>query len=193
MTESMSNTPPSYTGRMVCYNHTDRETMLRCNRCDRPMCTACAVLTPTGYRCKNCVRGQQKVFETSLWQDYPLAMVVAGLLSFFGSVIASYMGFFTVFVAPVAGVLIAEAVRWVVRRRRSRLLFQLAVVGAVIGAIPLVITTALWVFGVGISAFTDPTWQAVYAGSMLDIVWQGLYVFLVASTIYYRLSGIQVR
>ena len=25
---------PSY-----CYNHPDRETMLRCNRCERPICT----------------------------------------------------------------------------------------------------------------------------------------------------------
>ena len=36
------------------------------------------------------------------------------------------MGFFTIFIAPIAGVIIAEAVRWVIRRRRSRLLFRLA-------------------------------------------------------------------
>ena len=46
--------------KMYCYNHPQRETVLRCNRCERPMCTSCAVLTPTGYRCKECVRGQQK-------------------------------------------------------------------------------------------------------------------------------------
>jgi len=48
---------------MYCYVHPDRETLLRCNRCERPICQSCAVLTPTGYRCKECVRGQQKIFE----------------------------------------------------------------------------------------------------------------------------------
>ncbi len=113
--------------------------MLRCNRCDRPICTACAVLTPTGYRCKECVRGQQKIFDTAQWIDYPLAFVVAGVLSFFGSLIASYLGFFTIFIAPVAGVVVAEAVRWVVRRRRSRLLYQIAAGGAIAGALPILL------------------------------------------------------
>ena len=45
-----------------------------------PICSECAVLTPTGYRCKECVRGQQKVFDTARWIDYPLAIVIAGVL-----------------------------------------------------------------------------------------------------------------
>lgn len=165
---------------MVCYNHPNRETVLRCNRCERPMCTSCAVLTPTGYRCKECVRGAQKVYETALWQDYPLAIGVAAVLSFLGSLIASFLGFFTIFVAPVAGVLAAEAVRWVVRKRRSRLLFQLATAGAVVGSLPLLGGALLVVLGFG-------------SGGLLSLVWPGIYTFLVASTMYYRLSGIQVR
>ncbi len=175
MTESVTETT-----RTVCYNHPDRETMLRCNRCERPICTACAVQTPTGYRCKECVRGQQKVFETSQWYDYPLAMGVAALLSFAGSYVALFVGFFTLFIAPVAGVITAEAVRWVVRKRRSRLLFQLATVGAVLGALPLLGGAILSVVMFG-------------AGGLLQMLWPALYTFLVASTLYYRLSGIQIR
>ena len=56
------------TTTLYCYVHPDRETGLRCNRCERPICADCAVLTPTGYRCKECVREQKKVFDTAEWQ-----------------------------------------------------------------------------------------------------------------------------
>lgn len=167
------------TETLFCYNHPDRETMLRCNRCNRPICTACAVLTPTGYRCKECVRGQQKIFDTAQWYDYPLAFVVAAALSFAGSYIASFLGFFTIFIAPIAGVIIAESVRWIVHRRRSRLLWQIATAGVIIGALPRLLMILLFA-GVGV-------------GSLFALLWPGLYIFLVTSTAYYRLSGIQIR
>jgi len=63
---------------IYCANHPQVETSLRCNRCGKPICPKCAVSTPTGYRCRECVRGQQKVFETAEWYDYPLAVVIAG-------------------------------------------------------------------------------------------------------------------
>lgn len=171
--------------RTVCYIHPDRETYLRCNRCERPICTECAVLTPTGYRCKNCVRGAQKVFETTVWTDYPLAIVIAGVLAFMGSIAASVLGFFTIFVAPVFGVLIAETVRWAVRKRRSPLLYKLAAGGALLGALPLLVielvsTIFLLSQGGGLTG-------------LFGLLWPGIYTFLVVSTTYYRLSGIQVR
>jgi hypothetical protein len=56
----MSERTPTAVDNGLLYSP-DRETYLRCNRCERHICTSCAVLTPTGYRCKNCVRGAQKV------------------------------------------------------------------------------------------------------------------------------------
>ncbi len=41
----------------TCANHPERETGLRCNRCGKPICSQCAVQTPVGYRCRECVRG----------------------------------------------------------------------------------------------------------------------------------------
>ena len=99
------------------------------------MCQSCAVLTPTGYRCKECVRGQQKIFETAHWWDYPLAFIAAGVLSYLGSLIAGLFGFFTIFLAPIAGMIIAEAVRFVVHRRRSRLLPMLAAAATLLGGL----------------------------------------------------------
>ncbi len=91
------------TSSLYCYNHPQRETLLRCNRCERPICQSCAVLTPTGYRCKECVRGQQKIFDTARWWDYPLAFLTAGVISYFGSRVANLFGFFPILVRPVAG------------------------------------------------------------------------------------------
>ena len=82
------------TSTLYCVNHPNTETNLRCNRCEKLICTKCAVHTPTGYRCRECVRNQQKVFETALWYDYPLGFILAGLLSYIGSLIAPRLGFF---------------------------------------------------------------------------------------------------
>jgi hypothetical protein len=172
-------TEPSYS-RLVCYNHPDRETYLRCNRCNRPICTECAVLTPTGYRCKECVRGQQKVFETAQSLDPIIGFVIAGMLAFLGSNVARIMGFFTVFIAPIIGLGITAVIRYAVRRRRSRLLFQLSTAGAVLGSLPFLVIGLIGVLGSG------------FGYSILSLVWQGLYTFLIGTTIYYRLSGIQI-
>jgi hypothetical protein len=63
------------TEELYCANHPQTPTSLRCNRCEKPICPKCAVKTPIGYRCKECVRGQQKIFDTAQWYDYPLAFL----------------------------------------------------------------------------------------------------------------------
>jgi len=168
-----------------CTFHPDRETYLRCNRCERPICTQCAVLTDTGYRCKECVRGQQKVFDTAQWFDYPLTIIVAALLSYAGSYLASLIGFFTIFIAPIVGGLIAGAVRLVLRKRRSKRLFQIAAAAAIVGSLPLL--------AVDIFLLSASLQRGMAGFGLLGLLWQGLYTFIVGSTVYYRLSGIQIR
>jgi len=169
------------TPKLYCYVHPDRETLLRCNRCERPICSQCAVLTPTGYRCKNCVHGQQKVFDTAQSTDFIAAAGIALVLSFLGSLIAGVMGFFTIFIAPIAGVIIAEAVRWALHHRRSRLLFQTAAGAAALGSLPLLVLALLpLLFGGGI-------------GGILGLIYRGLYTILVTSSVYYRLGGVEIR
>jgi hypothetical protein len=166
---------------LYCYVHPQRETLLRCNRCELPICQSCAVLTPTGYRCKECVRGQQKIFDTARWWDYPLAALTAGVLGYMGSLIASALGFFILLLAPVAGMIIAEAVRFVVRRRRSKPLPWLAAGAALLGALisPLFTLILLLLSGqVGIG--------------LISLLWPGIFAFLAASMVYYRLKGIRI-
>ena len=166
------------TSVLYCANHPGIATNLRCNRCEKPICPKCAVRTPTGYRCKDCVRGQQKQFETAQWFDYIIAALVAGGLALLGSLLVRFIGFFTIFLAPVLAIGIAEAVRFAVGRRRSKRLFQVATAAAVLGCLPMLLQALLGLF---------------FGGFNLSIIWLGLYAVTLGSTIYYRLLGISIR
>jgi hypothetical protein len=167
------------TGTLYCYVHPNRETALRCNNCDRPICASCAIRTPTGYRCRECVRGQQKTFETTEWYDFITGFLVAAILSAIASFLVTFIGgigFFGWFLiaagAPTAAVAIAEGVRAVTRRRRSRALFITVAVGVVIGALPLIL----------LQVFTNP----------FGILFQVIYLAIAVPVVYSRLSGIQL-
>lgn len=159
---------------LTCANHPNTETLLRCNRCEKPICVKCAVQTPTGYRCRECVRGQQQAFETAERQDVPLAFLVSAIISFMGSLIAGSMGFFVIFIAPIVGTLIAEAARFVTRRRRSQRLFQMVAAGALLGGIP-------WLL------------RSLFFFDIFRAIWQGIYLVTVTSTAYYRMKGIILK
>jgi hypothetical protein len=170
----------STTGTLYCYVHPNRETSLRCNNCDRPICASCAVRTPTGYRCRECVKGQQKVFNTSEWYDYISGFTVAAILSTVAAFLVTLIGgigFFGWFLiaagAPTAAVAIAEGVRMVTGRRRSRPLFITVAVGMVLGAVPVIL-------------------YQVLSANLFGIVFQIIYLVIAVPVVYSRLSGIQL-
>lgn len=103
-----------------CANHPDRETMLRCNRCNKPICPECAVQTPVGYRCRECVRGQQDKFYTATASNQALAYaaafgcgIVLAIGAFFlGQFLGGYFGWIVAFLAgPAAGGALAANAR----------------------------------------------------------------------------------
>lgn len=168
------------TGTLYCYVHPTRETSLRCNNCDRPICASCAVRTPTGYRCRECVKGQQRMFDTSEWYDYLTGFVVAALLSAVASFLVTFVGgigFFGWFLiaagAPTAAVAITEGVRMVTGRRRSRALFITVVVAVVLGALPIILLQ-------------------VFSMNLFGILFQVIYLVIAIPVVYSRLSGIQL-
>jgi tetratricopeptide (TPR) repeat protein len=129
---------------LYCANHPNVETMLRCNRCGKPICTRCARLTPVGYRCRECLGQQQAVFYTGGALDYFLGGAVALVLGGLAASLMSLIGFwfFALFLGPTVGIAIAEAVRLVVRRRRSRYLATVVGAAMVLSAMPALLLSA---------------------------------------------------
>ncbi len=48
-------------GAPACFRHADRETYLRCSRCDRSICTDCMIPAPVGFHCPECVLDGSRV------------------------------------------------------------------------------------------------------------------------------------
>ena len=51
---------PAATGVPTCYRHPDRETWIRCQRCDKPICPDCMRDAAVGFQCPDCVREASK-------------------------------------------------------------------------------------------------------------------------------------
>lgn len=167
---------------LFCYRHPQRETLLRCITCGHPICTECAVHTPTGYRCLDCQRGLEKKFITAKWYDY----VSAFLISFIGSLLAGLLvaligsaaGFLTFLLllglAPGAGGSIAELVRWATRKRRAPWLFRLSAIGTVLGTLPVIVVNLV---------ILNP----------FSLAFLALYLMLATPIVYGRLAGIRLN
>jgi hypothetical protein len=186
MTDATTTTE---TDTLYCVNHPQTATSLRCNRCGKPVCTRCIVRTPVGYRCRECVRGQQQIFETVVWYDYIVAVVLAAVLGGLAGALLLNLGWFVIFLSPVAGGLIAEVVRAAVRRRRGRYLFVAATVAYVLGCLPLFLPGLLFLLS---GLLGGDLGRAGLAG-LFALLWPLVYVVIAAGTFFARLRGIAVR
>jgi hypothetical protein len=162
---------------VYCARHPDVETALRCNRCGTPICPKCAVRTPVGFRCPDCVKAQSAVFFTAGWFDYVLGGAVALVLSIVAGYIISLIPWlFTIFVAPAAGAVIGEAVFRVTRRRRGRQMWLLAAAAIVVGALVPLVGPAL-LFG-----------RVAYLFSMNQLLTSGIFIVMGIGTAVARLK-----
>ncbi|NMC30233.1 MAG: hypothetical protein GYA45_09210 [Pelolinea sp.] len=177
---------PSNPETLTCYRHPDRPTLLRCNKCDRPICSSCAVRTPTGYRCPECIRDQEKKFDTAQLPDYLVACLLSAGIAFLGSYSARFLGFFTLLVAPVVSMIISEGVLKLTRGRSSTLLTRLVLISAILGSLPLLLV-GLYNMGIVLSVYGISA-----IGSFLSTAWQAGYTIIMATTLRARTKGLYI-
>lgn len=128
---------------MTCANHPGVETLLRCNRCDKPICMKCAVQTPVGYRCRECVHEQQSSYFNAVGTDnivaFGVGMVVSAIAAPFIGLLIGGFGFWGLIIAFVAGSgagsALAQIIRRSVGRRRGRYLPVFALFGIILGVL----------------------------------------------------------
>jgi hypothetical protein len=149
---------------LVCANHPQRKTNLRCNSCGRPICMACANSTPVGYRCPQCIREREEVFYNATFFDYVIAAFSALIISTLAGMIVPWLGFFVIFLAAIAGSFIGRLVFRLAGRRRGRWLPHLVATMIVVGALPGFL---------------------LYGGSW---IWIALYLFLATGAAYYQMK-----
>ncbi len=125
-----------------CTWHADRETLLRCARCDKPMCPECSRQHPVGLRCKECMRETRSPLykvSTARYFAAGLTAVAAGSAAalILAAVFGLVSGFLTMIIGFLAGGIlgtpIAEAVSVSAGRKRGRGLVYAAAAGMVLG------------------------------------------------------------
>ncbi|NLA80629.1 MAG: hypothetical protein GX853_07800 [Chloroflexi bacterium] len=158
----------------------DEDPVLRCNRCGKPIDAQHAILTPIGYRCKECVRGQQKVFDTSKALDPVIAFFIAALVAFAGSWLVAPLGFIIILVASGLGLLIYNLTRLALKRRRGTKIDLAILFGALIGASPLLLRLVLQMVNAK---------SINVGGGVGKLIWYIVYVALVASSAYAQSRG----
>ncbi len=159
-----------------CANHPDRETLLRCNKCGKPICPECAIRHPVGLRCRECAQLRRLPTYDLSPRHYTLALA-AGLPSAIVSVILGGIfsrflvipfigGFIPWIIAFAVGLLTAEAISRATGYKRGVGLQVVAAICLVLGyfighPLLLLVTTYLLVGRIPVLPFW--TWLNFYS------------------------------
>jgi hypothetical protein len=168
--ETTDAAPITHEETHYCAVHPDRDTELQCNKCGRYMCVGCAVRTPVGYRCRECVRGLEDRFYTGTSADLAIVFGVCAVLSGVAGFVVARIGFFLLVLllaAPIGGA-IAEAALRATGRRRTRGSARAAAAGAALGGLAPILLLL------------------VMTGRFVPDIAALLYAALAAATVYAR-------
>ena len=123
---------------MFCANHPKVETLLRCGRCDKPICTNCMVAAPGGTRCRECASNRSsplyQVPATRFGVGLAAGLIVATLGGYLLAMTGGF-GFFAIWIGLLYGGAVGEAVLRGVSRKRGPKVEALAGICAVCGVI----------------------------------------------------------
>jgi hypothetical protein len=164
--------------QLYCYRHPNRETSLRCYKCNKPICSECTEKTPVGYLCPDCHREAEDAFFNANPLDYLLAFAVAMPISLVvGYLVMRFSsGFFFIiimfFVGGAVGGFIGRVTKRVVGGRRGRyipyLVAACVIIGVLIWALPSMIAGVLFA-----------------PGALFSLIGPGVYLFTAVSAAFY--------
>ena len=131
----MSSTPVATSdesGTLRCARHPHTETVLRCGRCDTPICPRCAVMSPVGARCPDCA--QVKRFNLLL-KPVELARAIGyGIgVGALGTLVVTFIPFLGLLGYAAVGFGVGEAVSVGANRKRLPVLAPIAVACVFLG------------------------------------------------------------
>ncbi len=165
-----------------CYYHPNTPTSLRCNKCGKYICIKDARRTPVGYRCKDCVREQQDIYFNAIPIDYVIVGAITLPLSYIAALIVPRLFWLAIFVGPIVGGIIAEAIRVATKKRRGRYTWIVALACLVMASLIPMWPTITFVLGGGL-AFEPQLGGSILLNAGLDVI----YVVLAAGTLVARL------
>ncbi len=141
---------------LYCANHPTVETLLRCNKCGKPICQRCGVRTPVGIRCRACAQLRRPPSYVVGPGHLLIAIVVALPVSLVAGLIMQQVGYFLAFfVGAAAGGLIAEVVYRTTGGKRGAALAYLVVGCIVVGAVASGLLEMVFLTDVPLSVFLD--------------------------------------
>ncbi|MEZ4646894.1 MAG: hypothetical protein R3E31_29910 [Chloroflexota bacterium] len=179
--DAHEETAVSDTYDLVCYRHPNRATALRCYSCHKPICSQCAIKTPVGYRCPDCIREAESVFFTAKPLDYlvaPLVSLPISLLAGFIMLQLSGSFFFillTFFIGGLIGGFIGRVTKAAIGRRRGRYLPHVVAATVIIG---------------GLVAGLPGILALLYGnlGGITGLLVPGIYTFVASSAAFYQMK-----
>jgi hypothetical protein len=131
VTADLSDQPPP----LYCYRHPDRETWVRCGRCDQPICTRCSMQGPVGLRCKTCGTPSRDALASLRPGQVAIGLAIAGGLGAAVGYFSSQFGFFMIIIGFFAGTFVAEGLDRTIGIKRGPRILALAVAGILIGGL----------------------------------------------------------
>ncbi|MEX2549861.1 MAG: rhomboid family intramembrane serine protease [Nitriliruptoraceae bacterium] len=82
MSQDPEQDPSAEAERPACYLHPDRPALLRCSRCERPICADDAIEAPVGYQCPRCAGDGQPVRRmVDVAQQAPVTRAIVGVIA----------------------------------------------------------------------------------------------------------------
>ncbi|HET9416369.1 MAG TPA: hypothetical protein VFP30_02400 [Candidatus Limnocylindria bacterium] len=132
---------------LYCYRHPDRETWVRCGRCDQPICSRCAMQGPVGFRCRECGRPARDPLTSLRPSQLAIGLGISVLGGIVVGLFSTRIGFFGLLLAWLLGGVIADAVIRLIGFKRGPRMMAALFGGILVGAAVVFVGEATAVAG----------------------------------------------